>query len=57
MEKIPCIYCTFTLLDYIKPYLEKQGYKIKIEVSYNSDYPSYCFGSVRFYRYVRIILN
>lgn len=34
MEKIPCIYCTFTLLDYIKPYLEKWGYKIRYPLNF-----------------------
>lgn len=29
MEKIPCIKCTLELWEYIKPYLEEWGYKIK----------------------------
>ena len=47
----------YTVEEIAARFLRKQGYKIKIEVSDDSTHPSYCFGSVRFYRYGRIILN
>lgn len=41
MEKIPCIKCNSLLWDYIKPYLEKWGYKESIIFTNDWDYYSY----------------
>ena len=38
-------------------FLRRKGYNVQIEISDNTEYPSYSFGYIRFYRYVRISFN
>ena len=38
-------------------FLRMKGYNVRIEIGDNTENPSYCFGYIRFYRYVAISFN
>lgn len=38
-------------------FLRMKGYNVRIEIDDNTENPSYCFGYIRFYRYVTINFN
>lgn len=38
-------------------FLRMKGYNVRIEIGDNTETPSYCFGYIRFYRYVAISFN
>ena len=47
----------YTISEVAARFLRKKGYNVQIDISDNTERPSYLFGYIRFYRYVRISFN
>ena len=48
---------TYTIEEIAARFLRIKGYNVQIDISDNAECPSYSFGYIRFYRYVRICFN
>ena len=48
---------TYTIEEIAARFLRIKGYNVQIDISDNTECPSYSFGYIRFYRYVRICFN
>ena len=47
----------YTAYEIAARFLRMKGYNVRIEIGDNTENPSYCFGYIRFYRYVAISFN
>jgi len=47
----------YTAYEIAARFLRMKGYNVRIKIYDNTDNPSYCFGYIRFYRYVAISFN
>ena len=47
----------YTVEEIAARFLRRKGYNVQIDISDNTECPSYSFGYIRFYRYVRICFN
>lgn len=47
----------YTVYEIAARFLRMKGYNVRIEIGDNTKNPSYCFGYIRFYRYVAISFN
>lgn len=47
----------YTVYEIAARFLRMKGYNVRIEIGDNTENPSYCFGYIRFYRYVAISFN
>ena len=47
----------YTVDEIAARFLRRKGYNVQIDISDNTECPSYSFGYIRFYRYVRICFN
>ena len=47
----------YTTYEIAARFLRMKGYNVRIEIGDNTENPSYCFGYIRFYRYVTISFN